>query len=75
MVWDNVYHHLADDVTFWLGDDPFYPGFNGDLKNWNVALGTGFRTSGFEELYKEPTPEPVDLKEPDTPEPKLYEAK
>ncbi len=41
-----------DDATFYLGDDPFYPGFNGDLKNWNVFLGTGaYRDSKWDELY------------------------
>jgi hypothetical protein len=55
---------LLDEANVWFGDDPFYAGFNGKLKNWNVALGTGFRTENFEELYREPTPEPTLLNEP-----------
>lgn len=28
-----------DNPTFYLGKDDWYNAFNGDLKNWNVALG------------------------------------
>lgn len=40
-----------DNPTVYLSKDDWHNGFNGDLKNWNVSLGKGFRTENFEELY------------------------
>jgi hypothetical protein len=57
LVWENLYHQLPDRVTLWLGKDPFYPAFNGDLKLWKLNFGPGaYRTTGFEELYQLETP-------------------
>nr|AWX67867.1 carboxy-terminal crystallin fold protein [Philasterides dicentrarchi] len=78
LTWENNWHMLADDATFYLGKDPFYPAFNGDLKNWNVAFGDGaFRTSDFQQLYQQTTfvgNNDNTLVEPEEPSAKLYKS-
>jgi len=36
-----------------VGKDPFYSAFNGDMKNFRFAVGPGaYRENNFDELYK-----------------------
>lgn len=41
----------ADDMTLYLGNDPYHTGFNGEMKGWNISIGSGsFREKDFEDL-------------------------
>jgi len=36
-----IKHIKPYNLRFYLGKDPYYPGFSGELKGWNVVIGQG----------------------------------
>jgi protein transport protein SEC24 len=58
LIFSNVWHEIPRYMGVYLGKDPFYPAFNGELKGWYFNAGKGsWKTLGeFEALYNVPIP-------------------
>lgn len=55
---DATRHFLPFNMKFYLGKDPFYWGFNGKLKGWNVAYGKGaYISANFKKLMDDSSEE------------------
>lgn len=58
MIFSNVWHEIPRYIGVYLGKDPFYPSFNGELKGWVFMAGKGaYKMLGeYEALYNVPIP-------------------